>query len=196
MSRFLSDGEKSNSHLSMKSPCFSAMFAICLSVLALSMAPVQGQDAVDDKVFEKVLKDFLRAKFKGEAAPFYLETVTLIPGHEYLKAQYGLSEDGDRSKPLTVPSEKIVKLDSDKGKAIPDEKLDAIFAKMTVTNTQIGEDGDYPLKGEDGGKGGPSVACKAGDVVVIGGFEGTDDIMALVLRKSGDQWKVAGEMID
>ena len=181
--------------LSMKTRVLPFTLTICLSFVVLSLAPVRAEEPLDDKVFEKVMKDFLKAKFKGEAEAFYMDEVILIPGHEYLKRQYGLSEDGDRSKALTVSSEKLVKLDKENSKEIPEEKLEGLFAKMAVTNTKIGEDGDYPLRGEDGGRG-AKVACKAGDVVVIAGFEGTNDILALLLRKSGDAWKVAGEMID
>ena len=176
----------------MKSRSISLLLACVLLAGFTHVASAADEELGE---FDELVKRFLRAKFSGEADGFYAEEIILIPGHEYLKAKFRVSEDGDRTKAVAVSKEKMVAIDKAQIGVVPLDRLDDLFDRFQITAVPIEADSEYFLGAEDGGPR-PKVRCKAGDVVVVAGIKGSDDIMALVFRRADDKWKVAAELID
>ena len=84
-------------------------------------APEGRAEVVD---FAEFVRDYIRAKFKGEAAEYYSDKVTLLPGHEYLKPEYGIAGEGGRGKAFEADRAQILKLDGSDALAVPPEKVE------------------------------------------------------------------------
>jgi hypothetical protein len=151
-------------------------------------------DSVDPKCKE-LGKAYVLAKFGGQKEILessLAEEIILLPGHEFLKKEYGINPSGDRRKQATVSRGKLIDLDQTAWKALPDakkQKIPDMLEKSVYTFVvAAGELADA------GGR--LKLPTRPGDVVMKVQPKPTGDFLLYVLRRLDGQWKVVMDYTD
>jgi hypothetical protein len=130
----------------------------------------------------------------------YAAEVGLIPGHEFLKDEYGLTKPGGRARGATVEREKLL---AAMKKAVADrpprpaDRVDKMLASLTYTPLDAvpGEFATDPSDPVDTPDGKLRFDIKKGDVLVkVAPPKG--DFLLLQLRQIKSAWKVVAEYVD
>ena len=127
--------------------------------------------------------------------------VLLLPGHEYLKAEYGLNPSGDRRKSISVKRDLLVDLDVKVYTRFPADKkakIRELLAKAEYKFVIAGRDGMKlnPHKPDDGGNASLSLPTRQGDVVMIVLPKPKGDYLLYVMRRIDDAWKIVMDYTD
>jgi hypothetical protein len=150
-------------------------------------------DSVDPKCKE-FGKAYVLAKFGGPKdilESSLAEEIILLPGHEYLKKDYGINPSGDRDKQMKVSRGKLIDLDQTVWKALPDAKKipDMLDKSVYTFVVASGESTEF------GGQ--MKLPTLPGDVVMKVKPEQRDDnFMLYVLRRLNAEWKVVMDYTD
>lgn len=167
-----------------------------MTVLLSSLCSAQEEAA---KIVQTHVDLFLKGKHEGLAAT-YAPKVTLMPGHECLKAEYGLAEDEARAKGAEVASEKIItamkKASADRP-AKPADKVDALVKslKYEVLNPAEGNFVIAPSDPVGTPDGKLHFDVKKGDVL-LKVLTPKGDFLLFQLRQLSGSWKIVSEYID
>lgn len=171
-----------------------------ITVAALLM--FGGALLADDKAVEASkshLGNFLRADYK-KLEDTYAPKVVLMPGHEFLKVEYGLTAEPGRMKAAEVERGKLTQAMSKAGEgrpARPADKIAALMESLTfeVLKTTVG---DFAAGASDP-VGTPDsklhFTIKEGDVLVKAAPPKGDFIL-IQLRQEGGAWRVVAEYLD
>jgi predicted molibdopterin-dependent oxidoreductase YjgC len=143
--------------------CAAALFVHTVAALA-NDAPTQARQFFNA----------LANADTGAMKKFYAETVTLKAGSEFLKHQWAIHDNADRSRDLLLPREQLLKgyatffqkIGKERWREVMRETTDAHLAFVTV------EKDDEPLSG-----------VKRGDVVFIVKPGGKSDVVLFVFRR-------------
>jgi hypothetical protein len=130
----------------------------------------------------------------------YAPEVVLMPGHEFLKPEYGLADAEKRKDAVTVANEALIAAIMKKtaGRPMPpQEKLEALLGGLRFETVEAKE-GDLVLDPSD------EVATPDGklhftirkDDVVLKMAPPKGDFALLHLRKTNEQWLVVSEYLD
>jgi hypothetical protein len=166
--------------------------SLVLVVVLASVTATRGAEPGEDPAGVKRAKEFWSALAKGDPAAmkdFYAKEVTLLPGSELLKEEWGIRGAGDRNKALLVSRDELIaayqrmidKAGRDKWAAVfgkvPAEKVEVTIA---VTKAQ-----------------GAALKTIAGDIVLKVQATKKDDSLFYVLRPSATGgWQVVAELAD
>jgi hypothetical protein len=130
----------------------------------------------------------------------YAAEVGLIPGHEFLKDEYALTEPGGRARGATVKKEKLLeamkKAVADRP-ARPADRVAKMLAGLTYTvlDAVPGEFAADPSDPVDTPDGKLHFDIKQGDALIkVAPPKG--DFLLLQLRQVGGDWKVVAEYVD
>ena len=130
----------------------------------------------------------------------YAPKVELMPGHEFLKDEYGLTEPGARARGATVERGRLIAA-MEKASANrpprPAERIDAMLKTLTYNTlkTAAGEFVTEPADGIGTPDGKLHFAIQKGDVLLkVAPPKG--DFLLLHLRQEKGKWKVVSEYID
>ena len=143
--------------------------------------------------------EFLKGKH-GELAATYAPKVTLMPGHEFLKAEYGMAGDGARTAGAEVERDKLIAAmeKAAEGKpASPAERVDSLLEKMKfeVIGTKEGNFGIAPSDPVGTPDGKLHFEVKKGDVLLkVSPPKG--DFLLLQLRQTDGIWRIVSEYLD
>ena len=171
-----------------------------LPLLALVLlAPLCHADDAAIAIAKDHLKSTLTRDFKV-LGKTYAPKVTLMPGHEFLKPEYGLAEAGDRSKAVELKRGKLIaamKKDVAGQPARPLERVEEKLKTLRYEPLEIAE-GDFATAPSDSVKtpdGKLHFAIKKGDVLLkVSPPRG--DFVLLHLRKGDGGWQVVSEYLD
>ena len=180
-------------------------FAQWLILIAL-LSGISRFSAAEKKPppYESRGKAFLVAKFTGDKKALediYAEKVLLLPGHEYLKARYGINPSGDRSKPKMIAKDELIKLDAKLAERLSEKDCKELIeflkkSRFTFTvakgeNTKM--DPSDPAGTPDGKL---TLPTQEGDVIMKIQPKPKGDYLLYVLRKDKDRWKVVADYTD
>jgi hypothetical protein len=151
-----------------------------------------GVTLAEDNAGNLRAKEFWTALAKGDTAAmkdFYAPQVTLLPGSELLKQQWGIKTAGDRSKPLVVTRDELLaaygRMIAKIGRAkwskafgnVPGEK---VVVKSAVTSAESA-----------------LLDWRQGDLVLQVRPDKDDNALRYVLRQSkSGTWEVVSELAD
>jgi hypothetical protein len=130
----------------------------------------------------------------------YAKEVTLMPGHEFTKPEYGLANDKARKEAVTVTREALVDAIAKKlmGRPKPpEEKLDAKLGSVQFEALESNE-GDFAVDAAD------EAATSDGKFhfkitkndVVLKVSPPNEDFAMLHLRKVDERWVIVSEYLD
>lgn len=175
----------------MKLAVAAALALVCCCGLP---ACADEPDSVDPKCKE-LGKAYVLAKFGGPKDTLessLAEEIILLPGHEYLKKDYGINPSGDRSKQMKVSREKLIDLDQTGWEALPDSKKQKIPDMLQKSvYTFVVASGELA---EAGGR--MKLPTRSGDVVMKVQPKPTGDFLLYVLQRLDGQWKVVMDYTD
>ena len=173
------------------------------SLLAFSLLLLAPLCHAEDGAIEAAKKHLgytLKKSDHEKLGKTYAPTVTLMPGHEFLKEEYGLAGEDGRDKGAEVDRAKliaaIVKASADR----PDRPADRIEKKLGRLAFEIIEakEGDFATDASDP-VGTPDgklhFSIEKGDVL-LKASPGGGDFILLHLRKIDGSWMVASEYLD
>jgi hypothetical protein len=156
-----------------------------------------------DEEATKSARTHLDQLFKGrhrELSATYAPKVTLMPGHEFLKKEYGLVEDGARAKGAEVERDKLIaameKAAADRP-AKPADRVDAFLETMKyeVIEAAEGKVGTAPSDPVGTSDGKLHFEVKKGDVLLkVSPPKG--DFLLLHLRQIDGSWRIVSEYLD
>jgi len=130
----------------------------------------------------------------------YSPKIMLMPGHEFLKEEYGLAEPGGRATGLEVERGNLLAAMKKAANGRPERRADRIEKLLATLRYQVieAEAGDFitapsdPVGTPDGKL---HFAIKAGDVLIkVSPPKG--DFILLHLRKHDGAWKIVSEYLD
>lgn len=130
----------------------------------------------------------------------YAPKIMLMPGHEFLKEEYGLAEPGGRATGLEVERGDLLaamKKAADDRPERPADRIEKLLETLTyeVIETELGDfvtDSTDPVGTPDGKL---HFAIKDGDVLLkVSPPKG--DFLLLHLRKFDESWRIVSEYID
>ena len=171
-----------------------------ITVTALLM--LGGALLADDKAVDASkdhLSSFLRADYK-KLEDTYASKVVLMPGHEFLKIEYGLTAEPGRKKATEVERGKLIQAMMKAGEGRPARPADKIAAMMESLRFEILRTtvGDFSTQSSDP-VGTPDsklhFTIKEGDVLVKAAPPKGDFIL-LQLRQAEGAWRVVAEYLD
>jgi hypothetical protein len=172
----------------------SAAAALALGCCCGLPACADEPDPVDPKCKE-LGKAYVLAKFGGPKDTLessLAEEIILLPGHEYLKKEYGINPSGDRDKQMKVSRGKLIDLDQTVWKALPDAKKQKIADMLEKSvYTFVAASGELT---DAGGR--LKLPTRSGDVVMKVQPKPTGDFLLYVLRRLDGQWKVVMDYTD
>lgn len=144
------------------------------------------------------MRGFLKSDFE-KMAKTYAPKVTLVAGHEMLKAEHGLAGAGGRDAAITVGSAELLAAmeKAFDGPLMPADQIEKFFEVITFTSleTKVGDhaiDPPDPVATPDGKA---HFAIVDGDVLIKAGPEKGDFIL-LQLRQMEGGWRVVAELLD
>lgn len=156
----------------------------------------------DDKAIEASknhVNSFLRADYR-KLEETYASKVVLMPGHEFLKMEYGLTAEPGRKKATEVECGKLIQTMMKAGEGRqprPTDKIDALVESLRfdVLSSTVG---DFSTQSSDP-VGTPDsklhFTIKEGDVLVkVAPSRG--DFILLQLRQAEGRWRVVAEYLD
>jgi hypothetical protein len=163
---------------------------VVIIVLAAGMV-ARGTELAGEAAGVQRAKEYWAALAKGDPAAlkdFYAKEVTLRPGSELLKQDWGIKGAGDRSKALTVPRDELIAGYQRMIEKIGRDKWVKIFAKVpaervVVTSTVAAAES-------------AALGTQAGDLVLKVRPGEKDDTFSYVLRKGNGSWQVVAELAD
>jgi len=177
-----------------------------LPVLAFLLLGASRVSAADQKpaAYELQGKMFLIAKFTGDGKALdgiYADKVLLLPGHEYLKAEYGINPSGDRSKPKMIAKKDLIELDAKLAEKLSkdDSKKVIEFLKKSILTFTIADgtgtklDPPDPVGTPDGKL---TLPTRKGDVIMKIQPKPKEDYLLYILRKDRNRWKVIADYTD
>lgn len=135
-----------------------------------------------------------------ELATSYAPEVMLMPGHEFLKAEYGLVKEGGRATGAQVASDKLIaameKAAADRP-APPAERTDALLDSLTyeVIEAAASDAGLAPSDPVGTPDGNLHFQVEAGDVLLKAALP-LGDFILLQMRQIDGTWRVLGEYLD
>jgi hypothetical protein len=170
--------------------------ALLLSALTLSAAE-ESATAID--AARSHLGAFLRADAEKLEAS-YAPQVTLMPGHEFLKPSYGLTEKEGRNEATRVERGKLVEAISDAAKEQPERpagKISALIESLAFTVVETREDQAAIAPADPVGTADGKLRfdIKQGDVVVKAAPQKGDFIL-YHLRSENGAWHIVSEYLD
>ena len=175
----------------MKLAASAALALVCCCSLP---AYADEPDSVDPSCKE-LGKAYVLAKFGGPKDTLessLAEEIILLPGHEYLKKEYGINPSGDRGKQMKVSREKLIDLHQTAWKALPDAKKRKIADMLEKSvYTFVVASGELT---DAGGR--LKLPTRSGDVVMKVQPKPTGDFLLYVLRRLDGQWKVVMDYTD
>jgi hypothetical protein len=164
-----------------------------LSLIALAQFSHANEEAI------AAAKLHLGASLQGDRKVLvesYAPKISLKPGHEFLKKQYGLVGEGGRAEGAEVERDPLVAVIVKAVAARPvgkADRIDAMLKSLTYT-AMTTEVGDFAADPSDpGGK--LHFAIKAGDVL-LKAAPPKGDFVLFQLRKTDGKWQVVGEYLD
>ncbi len=105
-----------------------------LPILLLSLSsPLFAEDDETAKAAKAHLRSIMSYDFDN-LEKTYAKSVVLMPGHEFLQLQYGLTEEKGRKKALTVERDKLIaamRKSAEARSPRPVEKIDAMINSLT-----------------------------------------------------------------
>ncbi len=173
-----------------------ALSLVCATIFAQEQAPMAD--------YKSLGRRFVTGKFDADReslANALAPEVLLLPGHEYLKAEYGLNPDGDRSKSIRVKRDKLIDLDVKVYTTFPAEKkakIKELLAKSEYKFVIAERDGMTlnPHKPDDRENASLSIPTKQGDVVMIVLPKPKGDYALYVMRRIDGDWKIVMDYTD
>lgn len=188
--------EHSDNRATHPNETMKKLFAILcfLTFAQFSLADEQGIATA-----ESHLGNLLRGDIP-ELSKSYAAKVLLMPGHEFLKTDYGLAKDGDRAIGLEVDRGKLVatmKQAAAERRKRPAERINKFLAtvRYEVLKTKVGDfatDAADPVGTPDGKL---HFTIEKGDLLLkVAPPKG--DFLYLHLRKLDDEWRVVSEYLD
>lgn len=171
---------------------------LSIQILCAALPCVSANDAATPAA-----KAHLKHLFSGdtvELAKSYAGEVLLMPGHEFLKPEYGIATDAQRKKATQVKNTVLVAAIGKKigGRPSPpvekiNEKLDALT--FTTLDASAGDFTTEPTDSVATADGKLHFAVVKGDrIIKIAPPKG--DFLLLQLRPIGDKWQVVAEYLD
>jgi hypothetical protein len=159
-------------------------------------------DERTDKALEATkqhMRSFLSADFE-KLAETYDATVTLMPGHEFLKPRYGFAADENRAKATVVDRDKFIGKFKELAKDAPKrsaEKIDAMMSELRYVTLEVSPESpsaipSAPVSTTDGKLHFP---ISDGDVL-IEVSPPVGDFILFHLREKDGAWKVVSEYLD
>ena len=150
-----------------------------------------------------VAKAHLRGLMEGgdnKLANTYADKVVLMPGHEFLKPEYGFGESRNRSVAATVPREKLIqamKKVNEKRTKRSKKKIDEVLQEFKISKLEMNPKKNATAPSDPVGTpdGRLNFKIKSGDVMLKAGPE-TGDSFVFQLRDIDGKWKVVAEYID
>jgi hypothetical protein len=166
---------------------------LSIQILCAALPCVSANDAATPAA-----KAHLKNFFSGntvELAKSYADEVLLMPGHEFLKPEYGIANDAQRMKATEVKNTVLVAAISKKigGRPSPpvekiNEKLEAMtFTALDVTPGDFTTDPTDPVATADGKL--HFAVVKGDQIIKISPPKG--DFLLLQLRSINGKWQVA-----
>ena len=143
------------------------------------------------------LTSILRADFENWQK-CYGKQVTLAPGHEFLKPEYGLVAEGKRGEAATVESAKLIAAAKKKPKKMPEERAKKLLENLTieVMETQPGDFATEPSDPVDTPDGKLHFQILPGDKLIKVLPKKHGDFLLFQFRAIGGEWKVVAEYLD
>jgi hypothetical protein len=178
------------------------LFKMMKTLLSLSLL-LLAQLCHADEAAVNTARIHLSSYLKGDHTKLsetYAPKVALMPGHEFLKEEYGLNESGDRAKGAEVERDKLiaamVKVSADRPARLP-ERIDEMLETLSYEPIKI-EEGDFVTDSSDP-VGTPDgklhFSIKNGDVLLkVSPPKG--DYLLLHLREKDGKWRVVSEYLD
>ena len=176
------------------------MKALLLSILCLigSFTSHAAEDAAV-QVAREHLKSLVTANAES-LKKSYAPEVVLMPGHEFLKPDYGLANDEERKVAVKVTCDALIAEIVKKAAGRPgppQEKLDAMLSALRFEALEAKE-GDLALEASD------EVATPDGKLhftirnedTVLKVVQPKGDFGLLHLRKADDRWVIVSEYLD
>lgn len=170
-----------------------------IATMIVLLSPLCGADEGATKAAKAHLDSFLKGKH-GELARTYAPKVALIPGHEFLKAEYGLAGDGTRAEGAEVGRDKLIAAMEKAAAGRPDRpagRVDALLETMKyevieVAEGKVGIDPSDPVGTPDGKL---HFEIKKGDVLLkVSPPKG--DFLVFHLRRIDGSWRIVAEYLD
>jgi len=133
----------------------------------------------------------------------YAKDVLLMPGHEFLKPQYGIAQDMERKLATSVESKRLIEVLKKKldGRPKPaQDRVNARFARLKFESLPVAE-GDFATEPTDNvatPDGKLHFTLVKGDVVLKVSPPKGDfgDFLLLHLRSTNGKWQVVSEYLD
>ena len=167
------------------------------ALLMLVGALLANDNAVDAS--KAHLNAFLRADYK-KLEDTYASKVVLMPGHEFLKVEYGFTKEPGRKQATEVERAKLIQAMMKAAEGQPARPADKIAAVMESLRFEVMETtlGDFATQSSDP-VGTPDsklhFTIKKGDVLVKAAPPKGDFIL-LQMRQADGAWRVVGEYLD
>lgn len=161
---------------------------LALALLTLTADPQEPKEFV---------QGFLETRFTKEAdlAAYLGKEIVLLPGHEYLKKRYGLTDNDDRDDALTVESKRFLEVNAKLVGSLPDEKLKKLRDGIPGYGYEVRD-----LKPGINVLGGPGgrirFTGRPGDKAVFVRPKPKGDFLLYILRKAGEKWLIVAEYLD
>ncbi|MEM7394374.1 MAG: hypothetical protein AAF492_18715 [Verrucomicrobiota bacterium] len=191
--------------------CFQTLSGglLILSSLGVAAAPESNPDlnriaSPSDVAGEEVMKTVrvhLQAFLGRDAKTLqrtYGKRVALMPGHEFLKPEYGLVEPGGRNVGASVERKALVDAVVKNPKQIPPEKMEKLLGKFQFKSMPA-KPGDRLTDLADRARkheGKQPFKIEKGDAVIKVSIPDHPDFLLFQLRRKGDAWTVVSEYID
>lgn len=175
---------------------------IPFSVLLIFLAAAPTQAIADDEAAEAGtthLDSLLNGDYAALAGT-YADKVVLMPGHEFLKDEYGLAGPKGRDEAVAVERatllEKMNAADAGRKQRTADERV-ALMKSLTFTVLEVAA-GDFATEASDPvgtADGKLHFMIREGDVLLkVAPPKG--DFLLFQLRQIGDGWRVVAEYLD
>jgi hypothetical protein len=182
----------------------SAKHAKYVFALSLVGATLFAQEQAPTADYKSLGRRFVMAKLDADRESLdnaLAPEVLLLPGHEYLKAEYGLRPDGNRRTAISVKRDKLIDLDMKVYTTFPaDKKAKAreLLAKSEYKFVIAERDGMTlnPHNPDDQENASLSLPTKKGDVVMIVLPKPKGDYLLYVLRRIDGVWKIVMDYTD
>jgi len=148
---------------------------VAVLALCLTGTTAFSKDQIPETDYKQVGKAFVSAKFSANRESLvkaFAPDVLLLGGHEYLKKQYGISQTGDRMKPVAVKRDTLADLDVKVYSQFPKKKMEKIKQLLAQSDYRFiisNQDGIKldPWTQKETGKRTRSLPTKKGDVVMV-----------------------------